>query len=210
MLIDCIVVGVFQSNCYLVADDETHDGIVIDPGDEPEKILERIARHDLNIKYILLTHAHLDHVMGVRRVKEALNPELLMHQADAFLYENMVDQAAQFGCRVDSPVQIDRYITEGDGITLGDVHVSVLSTPGHSPGGVSFPISGDPSIVFSGDTLFAGSIGRTDLPGGSHDTLLRSIREKLFMLDGSTIVYAGHGSHTTIGYEQQHNPFFIG
>lgn len=210
MLIDCIVVGAFQSNCYVLADDETRDGIVIDPGDEPEKILERITRHDLNIKYILLTHAHLDHVMGVRRVKEALNPELLMHQADAFLYENMVDQAAQFGWRVDAPVQIDRYITEEDRITFGNVHVSVLSTPGHSPGGVSFSISGDPSILFSGDTLFAESIGRTDLPGGSTDTLLRSIREKLFMLDASTIVYAGHGPHTTIGYEQQHNPFLIG
>jgi glyoxylase-like metal-dependent hydrolase (beta-lactamase superfamily II) len=209
MLIDTIVVGAFQENCYIVADEETRDAVVIDPGDEPEKILSNIARHDISVKYILLTHAHLDHIMGVRLVKETLNPELLMHQADSFLYDNLVEQAAQYGFQAAPPLPVDRYFNEGDHITLGHLDIEIIHTPGHSPGGVSLVLPGHPTVVFGGDTLFSQSIGRTDLPGGSYDTLLNAIRDKLLTMDTDTIIYPGHGPQTTIGFEKEHNPFLV-
>lgn len=209
MLIESIVVGAFQCNCLIIADEDTRETIVIDPGDEPEQILEIIRHYDLTVKYTLHTHAHLDHIMGTRALKEALGPELLLHAADAFLYDHLVDQAAQFGWHVAAPVGIDRFMTEGDEVRFGQSRVTVLHTPGHTPGSVCFQMPETTPILFAGDTLFAGSIGRTDLPGGSYDSILRSIHDKLLPLQEDTIVYPGHGPQTTIWEEKRHNPFLI-
>lgn len=209
MLIESVVVGAFQCNCLILADEDTRQAIVIDPGDEPERVLDIIRHYDLTVRFTLHTHAHLDHIMGTRALKQALGPELLLHAADAFLYDRLVEQAAQFGWRVDEPVPIDRFIAEGDDVPFGHAHVTVLHTPGHTPGSVCFQMPGEAPILFAGDTLFAGSIGRTDLPGGSYESIIQSIREKVLPLREDTIVYPGHGPRTTIWEEKRHNPFLV-
>jgi glyoxylase-like metal-dependent hydrolase (beta-lactamase superfamily II) len=207
MRVVTIPVGALQSNCYLVADSETREAVVIDPGDESTIILEQIDQNNLIIQAILLTHAHFDHIMAVRPVRDALNIPIYMHQDDAYIYDHVETLAAHFGIMAEPPVPVDRYFEENDTIDFGSISISVISTPGHSPGGVSFLITGAPSHVFSGDTLFSGSIGRTDLPGGDSNLLLQSIHEKLIVLDDTTIVYPGHGPASTIGTEKRSNPY---
>ena len=183
---------------------------MIDPGDEVGELLGLIRREQLAVKAILLTHAHLDHVTGVAAAKAALGVDVWLHEADNFLYEGAVQQGLMFGLRVEPPPPVDRFYEPGVPFTFGEYIVDILHTPGHCPGGVCLAIGRDGNQtreLFVGDTLFAGSIGRTDLPGGDHETLIDSIRTVLFAFPDDTVVHSGHGPETTIGEERRTNPF---
>ena len=210
MVLEHAAVEPFFKNGFVIGCEETREGVVIDPGDDVELLLDAVTRHRLSIVSILLTHAHLDHVTGVARAREALGVPVWLHRDDNFLYERVQQQGQMFGIAVDAQPPIDRFY-EGEGpLRFGRYRVRVLHTPGHCPGGVCLAVSreGDgPATLFVGDTLFAGSIGRTDLPGGDMETLLRSIREVLFAFPDDTVVWSGHGPATTIGQERRTNPF---
>lgn len=197
-------VGPFQANCFVLACSETGEGAIVDPGDEDELILDVVRRDRVKVKFILLTHAHIDHVGALGPVKRATGADILMHRGDTFLLEGVGAQALSFGLAVDGYTKVDRYVEEGDTFTFGKLTARVIHTPGHSPGGVCYRIG---KSLFAGDTLFAGSIGRTDLPGGSYEMLIRSIVEKLFPLGDDIEVFTGHGPSTTIGEERLTNPF---
>ncbi|MBW1988516.1 MAG: MBL fold metallo-hydrolase [Deltaproteobacteria bacterium] len=205
MIIKELVVGPIASNCYILGCESTKNAVVIDPGDEPHRILMELAKDELTAKYILNTHGHFDHVGGNAKLKEVTGAELMIHEADAPMLTQLSNMARMWGMRVENSPPPDRFLTEGMEITFGDCTLKVLHTPGHSPGGVTFL---SPAGVFAGDLLFAGSIGRTDFPGGSHETLIRSVKEKLFVLPDDTKVYPGHGPATTVGREKRYNPFF--
>ena len=211
MILETAAVGPFFKNGYVAGCENTRKAVFIDPGDEVEQLLAFIAAEKLDVTHILLTHAHVDHVSGVAEAKRALGVPIYLHHDDLFLYDNAVRTGMMFGLTVEQPPPVDVFY-EGEGpIVFGDYHVRVVHTPGHCPGGVCLAISkaGDPSPphLFVGDTLFAGSIGRTDLPGGNYDTLLTSITQTLFAFPDDSIVYSGHGPDTTNGYEKKHNPF---
>jgi len=216
MIFEVRAVDPFYKNGFVIGCEETREGVIIDPGDEVADLLMAIKDRDLTITNILLTHAHLDHVTGVGRARAALNVPVWLHKDDEFLYEAVVQQGQMFGLRVEPQPPVDRFY-EGEGpLTFGRYAVRVLHTPGHCPGGVCLAVSkaarpGDtrpePPVLIVGDTLFAGSIGRTDLPGGDASTLLRSIREVLFKFPDDTVVWPGHGEQTTIGKERRTNPF---
>lgn len=212
MILERRAVPPFLKNGFVIGCEETHDGVIIDPGDEVDELLEAATRHGLSIKSILLTHAHLDHVTGVAKAKEALGVPIWLHEADHFLYEQVVQQGVMFGLKVDPQPPVDHFY-EGEGpLRFGRYSVRVQHTPGHCPGGVCLAVARDgeqPPVLFVGDTLFAGSIGRTDLPGGDTATLLASIRDVLFSYPDDTIVWSGHGDQTTIGRERRTNPFLI-
>jgi hydroxyacylglutathione hydrolase len=213
MILERRAVEPFFKNGFVVGCEDTREGVVIDPGDEVDDLLAAVEQRELKIVDILLTHAHLDHVTGVARAKQALGVPVWLHKADNSLYERVVQQGQMFGIRVEPQPPIDRFY-EGEGpLRFGKYQVRVLHTPGHCPGGVCLAVSRDgeqQSILFVGDTLFAGSIGRTDLPGGSMETLLQSIRGVLFAFPDDTVVWSGHGEQTTIGREKRTNPFLIG
>jgi hydroxyacylglutathione hydrolase len=218
MILETRATAPFFKNGYVLGCEATLDAVVIDPGDEVELLLASVQQHGLKPSAILLTHAHLDHVTGVRRAKDALgNIPVWLHRADHFLYQGVVQQGAMFGFRVDPQPPIDHFYADGQKIRFGEYDIAVHHTPGHCPGGVALAVNGDPRtngpterrILIVGDTLFAGSIGRTDLPGGDTETLLRSIREVLFSFPDGTPVYSGHGEMTTIGREKRSNPFLI-
>lgn len=213
MILEIRAVEPFGKNGFVLGCEESHEGIVIDPGDEVELLLDAVADHRLTIRYILLTHAHLDHVTGVGRAKAALGAPVGLHRDDDFLYRAVVQQGLAFGFRVDPQPPVD-FFYDGEGPwRFGRYAVHVQHTPGHCPGGVCLavgPDGDDRRTLFVGDTLFAGSIGRTDLPGGDYATLLRSIREVLFAYPDDTPVYPGHGQPTTIGRERRTNPYLIG
>ena len=195
MILKTLVVGPIQSNCYIVGCERTREAAVIDPGGDADRILITLAKDKLRCVYIINTHGHFDHSADNKRLKEVTGAQLLIHQADAPMILHQSN----------SPPP-DRYLGEGDIITFGDISLKVLHTPGHSPGGISLVTD---KIVFVGDTLFAGSIGRTDFPGGDYDGLLRNVREKIFTLGDDVVVYPGHGPKTTVGRERKTNPFFI-
>jgi hydroxyacylglutathione hydrolase len=209
MIIEMLTVGPFQENCYLIGDEATKTGAIIDPGDEAERILKAAKKTGLNFQFILNTHAHLDHVCAVQAVKDALGIPFYLHKDDLVLLENLPKQAAMFGMRVDHVPQVDMFFNPGTAIRIGHCLAAVHHTPGHSPGSVSFYFLNE-KVVFGGDVLFNGSIGRTDLFGGDFDTLIHSIQEKLFTLPDEVTVYPGHGPETSIGFEKQYNPFFQG
>lgn len=203
----------FYKNGYVLGCEQTREGVLIDPGDEVELLLQVVAAHGLRVPHILLTHAHVDHVTGAARVKQALGSAIHLHRDDLRLYEAVPAQAEFFGLDVVTPPPVDRFYEEGERIAFGGYEVQVLHTPGHSPGGVCLavgPAGEAPKKVFVGDTLFAGSIGRTDLPGGDYDTLIGSIRGVLFKLADDVEVYSGHGPRTMIGEERRTNPFLTG
>lgn len=212
MIIETRAVEPFFKNGYVVGCEETREGVVIDPGDEVEQLLAAVREHDLTIKYILLTHAHFDHVTGVAAAKRALNAPVGLHKDDSFLYEGVVQQGMMFGFHVEPQPPVDFFYETGQSLAFGRLAAWPLHTPGHCPGGVCLAV-GKPGeqerTLFVGDTLFAGSIGRTDLPGGDTDTLLRSIRNVLFKFPDDTVVYSGHGEPTTVGREQATNPFLV-
>lgn len=199
-----IVVGPLEVNCYILADEQTGEAVVIDPGDDAEEILKIIRNENLKVRYIVNTHAHFDHVGANSRLKQETGAEVLMHEADAAMLADAADQAIIFGSRITQPPQPDRYVQDGDEISAGEVKLRILHTPGHSRGGIC--LLGD-GMVFTGDSLFAGSIGRTDFEGGDLMSLIGAIKTKLLTLPDDTIVYPGHGPETTIGDEKRDNPF---
>ena len=202
-----ILNGQFAENCYLLAETESTEGVIVDPGEEPELFLETAARHRITIREIWLTHGHIDHVSGVAAVKQATGALIFLHSLDRALYDGLPEQARMFGMKAGPPPAPDRELIHGGTVTLGRTVFSVRHTPGHSHGSVCFVA---PGLVIGGDVLFQGSIGRTDLPGGSFERLIQSIREELLVLSADTVVYPGHGPATTIGAERRANPFLVG
>ena len=180
---------------------------MIDPGDEPERILRALQAASLKPVALLHTHAHLDHITGSRRVKEATAAAIRLHAADRPLYDALPEQAAFFGLSADAPIDPDAPLTDGETIRFGPHSLTAIHTPGHTPGSTCFRLDGDRPLLFSGDTLFRRSVGRTDLWGGDTQRILASIREKLFALPGDTSVVCGHGPDTTIDEEKRLNPF---
>jgi hydroxyacylglutathione hydrolase len=212
MIIESAAVAPFFKNGFVVACPETRDAVLIDPGDEVAELLTIVERGRFTVRHILLTHAHVDHVTGVAAAKRALGAPVSLHRDDLFLYDAAVQQGAMFGLQVSAPPPPDAFYTDGQVIAFGGCEARVHHTPGHCPGGVCLqigPAGGTGKHLFVGDTLFAGSIGRTDLPGGDYDTLVRSIRTVLFALGDDAEVYPGHGPKTTIGHERRTNPFLI-
>ena len=213
ILIETQAVGPFFKNGFVVWCERTRDAVMIDPGDEVAGLLAFADRQALAIRYILLTHAHVDHVTGVGAAKRTLGVPVYLHRDDLFLYERAVEMGVMFGLRVDPPPPVDVFYTPGQVIPFGDCEARPLHTPGHCPGGVCLEVrcAGAPAVehLFVGDTLFAGSIGRTDLPGGDHATLIASIRTVLFSFGDAAQVHPGHGPSTTIGRERRTNPFLV-
>jgi len=196
--------GPYQANCYLVYDDETKDALIIDPGAQGHEIMREVEKLGLKIKYIVNTHGHSDHIGANDYVKEATGAPLLIHENDApMLTSPAKNLSVYFGEKINKPAA-DQLLRDGDTIEVGSLKFTVLHTPGHTTGGIC--IYGQ-DACFSGDTLFAMSIGRSDFPGGSHETLINSIRTKLMSLDDKIIVFPGHGPYTTIGEERAGNPF---
>jgi hydroxyacylglutathione hydrolase len=210
MIIETRAVAPFFKNGFVLACEETGEAVLIDPGDEVGELLALARDRSFAIRHILLTHAHVDHITGVGAARAALKAPVHLHREDVFLYENAVQQGAMFGLRVAAQPKIDAFYEAGEVITFGTYETRPLHTPGHCPGGVCLQVAkadtGD-ATLFVGDTLFAGSIGRTDLPGGDYDTLIHSIRSVLFAFSDETVVYPGHGPATTIGRERRTNPF---
>ncbi len=210
MILETRAVPPFMKNGFVIGCEETREGVVIDPGDDVDLLLAAVERHGLSIRYILLTHAHLDHITGVRRAKEVLGAPSVLHRDDNFLYQAVVEQGQMFGLELEAQPPVDRFYDGPGPWSFGRYAAWVHHTPGHCPGGVCLAVGRDDTaarVLFVGDTLFAGGIGRTDLPGGSLPTLLRSIREVLFSFPDETVVYSGHGEPTTIGREKRTNPF---
>lgn len=193
-----------MANCYILGCEDTGEAAVIDPGDEADRILIKLSEARLKVKYLINTHGHFDHVAANKRMKEITDADLLIHPEDAPMLAELNKAAASFGLSAENSPDADRHINDGDEISFGSITLKVIHTPGHSRGGICLYT---PGYLFVGDTLFAGSIGRTDLPGGSYDTLIASIKEKLLVFDDNTIVYPGHGPETTIGREKKINPF---
>jgi hydroxyacylglutathione hydrolase len=221
---EVIPVGMLQCNCSILGDPATGEAIVVDPGDEIERILEIVRRHGLKVRTIVSTHTHIDHVGGLAGLHRATGAPVLIHEADLVLYKNLDVQAQWLGVATPAMMRIQDFVKEGDTLRWGGYGARVLHTPGHTPGSISLvvessavsPGTGAPSAaadspiaarLLAGDTLFHGSIGRTDLPGGSFPQILDSIREKLLVLSDDVIVYPGHGDLTTIGSERELNPF---
>ena len=198
-----LVVGRLQTNCYILQSDST--ALIIDPGDEPERIVRFLDDIAVRPSKIIATHTHFDHVLGVNAIRAKLNIPFLIHRDDLSMLESMQSRVRQFmGFSVPPPPKVDQFLADGESITIGHDTVKVLHTPGHSPGSIS--LAGR-DYVLTGDALFNQSIGRTDLPGGDLTTLVRSITDRLFSLDDETIVYPGHGPETSIGDEKLTNPF---
>jgi hydroxyacylglutathione hydrolase len=210
MIHEVLPVGMLACNCSIVGDEATGDAIVIDPGDEVERVQEILARHGLRTKYIVATHAHIDHVAGIEKLQQATGAAVLLHEGDLPLYQNLAMQAAWLGVRPPGTVEVDQFLREGDALRCGPLQLEILHTPGHSPGSLSLHLTGEQQRIFSGDTLFQGSIGRTDLWGGSFDQILRSIHETLLRFPDEMPVFPGHGPTTTIGEEREYNPFLRG
>ena len=211
MILEVRAVPPFYKNGFVVGCERTNEAIVIDPGDEIDEILAAVRDRDVLVGHILLTHAHLDHVSGVDTAKNALDAPVYLHRDDLPLYEHVVEQGAMFGFKVRPQPPVDVFYDMSP-IYFGDYEVRVHHTPGHCPGGVCLQIGkkgADGPHLFVGDTLFAGSIGRTDLPGGNHDVLMKSITGVLFPLGDAALVHPGHGPDTTIGRERTTNPFVV-
>lgn len=199
--------GQFAENCYLVADRRSRDAVIIDPGEEPAMFMAELDTRGWTLRGIWVTHAHIDHILGVGPIRRAYDAPIHLHPADRPLYDNVSRQAELYGFRVDPLPEPDAELADGDTVAVGGFTFDVRHTPGHSPGSVSFVGHG---MVFGGDVLFNGSVGRTDLPGGDTATLLGSIQRHFLSLPDSTILRSGHGPETTIGIERLTNPFLTG
>ena len=213
MILESQAVGPFFKNGFVVGCEATREAVLIDPGHEVASLLTFAERKGLAIQHILLTHAHVDHVTGVAAAKRALGVPIYLHHDDLFLYERAVETGAMFGLTVEVQPPIDVFYTAGQVIAFGGYDVRPCHTPGHCPGGVCLQVGRKGETgkdLFVGDTLFAGAIGRTDLPGGDYQTLLASIRTVLFAFGDDAVVHPGHGPSTTIGQERRTNPFLQG
>ncbi|MCG8619831.1 MAG: MBL fold metallo-hydrolase [Desulfobacterales bacterium] len=204
MIIRKLEVGPIMANCFILGCENTKEAVVIDPGDDADRILMALAKEELTVKYLINTHGHFDHVGANKRMKETTAAPIAIHAGDAPMLTELSRSAAMFGLSAENSPEADQLLEDGDEITFGEITLKVIHTPGHSPGGVCLHT---PGHLFAGDTLFAGSIGRTDLPGGDYDTLISSIKTKLLGLDEDTVVYTGHGPETSIGNEKRMNPF---
>ena len=199
-------VGMLQCNCSIFGDEQTREGMVVDPGDNIEDVLAIVKRHSLTVKAIVITHAHIDHIGGAQKLKKATGAPVYMNLNDVELQKMLDVQASWLGMQTPEPVAIDVPAKDGDKLVVGTSEFHVLHTPGHTQGSISLWIPSEGKLV-AGDTLFRDSIGRTDLPGGNSQQIIRSIHEKLMPLPEETVVIAGHGASTTIGREKKFNPF---
>ena len=206
-LISVVVVGPLQVNCYLVACPKTHEALVIDPGDDSESILETVRASRWTVTGIVNTHGHFDHIGANRALVEATGAALMIHELDLPLMQKARAHAQLYGLHAEPSPIPSRLLKDGDSIAFGALACQVIHLPGHSPGGIALLCG---RHLFAGDVLFAGSIGRTDLPGGDHDSLVRGIRRRLWCLPGDTVVHPGHGPDTTIDREMRTNPFVAG
>jgi glyoxylase-like metal-dependent hydrolase (beta-lactamase superfamily II) len=204
VIIKKLEVGPIMANCFILGCEDTREAVVIDPGDDPDRILMTLAKEKLTVKYLIDTHGHFDHVGANRRMKEVTGAELAIHPDDVPMLAQLARSAASFGLSAENSPEPDLLLNEGDTVSFGNITLKVIHTPGHSRGGICLYT---PGHLFAGDTLFAGSIGRTDLPGGDYDTLIDSIKQKLLILPDDTRVYTGHGPETTIADEKRMNPF---
>jgi hydroxyacylglutathione hydrolase len=204
LIIKTLPVGPIMANCFVLGCEETLAAAVIDPGDEADRILMALAESNLKVNVIINTHGHFDHVGANKRLKEVTGAPILIHPLDSPMLSKLSGSAAAWGMAADNSPPPDRELEDGDEVSFGNITLKVLHTPGHTPGGISLCTD---QAVFVGDTLFAGSIGRTDFPGGSFETIKNSIQRKLFTLGDDVKVYPGHGPATTIGVERRTNPF---
>ena len=197
--------GMFSTNCYIIADADSRDALIIDPGEEADTLIEAVRSDDINVLGIVNTHGHADHIAANGAVKGEFRCPIIVHTLDSkYLLDSDLNLSAFIGSHAPLSPPADKLVDDGDEIAIGDLAFKVIHTPGHTPGGICLYMDG---ILFSGDTLFAGSIGRADFPGGSHQQLVESIQSKLMILPNDTIVYPGHGPRTTIGSERLGNPF---
>ncbi len=209
MILETITVGPFQENCYIVGDEESGEGVVIDPGDEATRIALAVEQTGLAISRILITHAHVDHVRAIAPLVDEYVCPVLMHEEAGAMLRTMPQQAMMMGIRFGKVPKVDRHIADEEVLEVGSLRLRSMYTPGHAPGHLAF-YEEEQEVVFSGDALFAGSVGRTDLPGGSMEVLMRSIAERLLTLPDETRVLSGHGPGTTIARERMTNPFLGG
>lgn len=209
MIHDILPVGPLQCNCSVIGDEDNHEAMVIDPGDDIQDVLELIRKHNLQVKQIIITHAHIDHVGGAMTLRAATGAPILLNQNDYTLLKMLDVQAAWIGMRNPGKVEIDRNIGTGDSLNVGSLTADVLHTPGHTEGSICLHFAEEKKLI-AGDTLFSGSIGRTDLPGGDMQKIMRSLHNVVLALPDETIVVPGHGELTTIGEERETNPFLIG
>ncbi len=209
MIHEIIPVGPLQCNCSVIGDEGTREGMVIDPGDDINGVLALVQKHGLAVKQIVVTHAHIDHVGGAMKLRQATGAPILLNQNDYALLKMLDVQAAWVGMASPGKVEIDQALSDGDKLRAGSLEAAVLHTPGHTEGSVCLYFPAQQKLI-AGDTLFAGSIGRTDLPGGSLEKILQSLHQRLLALPDETVVIPGHGSLTTIGEERETNPFLAG
>jgi len=206
MIFEIIVVGLLEVNCFLLGCETTREGVIVDPGSDPEKILAAVEKQGLTIRQVINTHGHFDHVGGNSRVLSATGASLLVHGGDVPFLSRAVDTAAMYGLVTENSPPPGRLLEDGMLLTFGEYGMRVLHTPGHTPGGCCLYLESEGKVI-TGDTLFADGVGRTDFPGSSHEALIEGIRSKLFTLPESTVVYPGHGPATTIGHEKRYNPY---
>ena len=208
MIHEILAVGPLQCNCSVIGDEATREAMVIDPGDDIDDVLAIIRKHNLQVKQIVITHAHIDHVGGAMKLRTATGAPILLNQNDYALLKMLDVQAAWIGVATPGNVEIDHSIANGENVTAGSITASVMQTPGHTEGSICLYFPTEKKLI-AGDTLFAGSIGRTDLPGGSYPKILRSLHDTVLALPDETVVIPGHGPITTIGDERQTNPFLV-
>ncbi len=209
MILERLIVGPFQENCYIIGDEESSTGALVDPGDEAARIMFAVEQAGLGISQILVTHAHVDHVRAVAALKDEYTCPVFMHQEAEAVLKTLPQLALMMGMRFGSVPAVDRRLEDDEVVEVGNIRLRSLYTPGHAPGHLAFYAEGE-GIVFSGDALFAGGVGRVDLPGGSMELLMQSISERLLTLPDETRVLSGHGPETTIGQERLYNPFLSG